>query len=169
MSASSFNTAARDSIGRELGRHIVGATVAFPLVAFDFGVGTAVGHEHGAGAAGALCGSSDATALATHLTETLTLESLGFARNVLSSGELEALHFIGIRSFGEEFREDVVFRGIQEKFRKPLAKRGCDDEFGIPGRTVRSQDPKEAQTSRGCATERYCSNPWQMRPVWMKT
>jgi hypothetical protein len=42
-------------------------------------------------------------------------------------------------------------------------------EGGMPGRTVRSQDPKEAQTSRGCATERYCSNPWQMRPVWMKT
>ena len=51
----------------------------------------------------------------------LKLESLGFAENFLSSCELEALHFIGIRSFGEEFREDVVFRGIQEKFRKPLA------------------------------------------------
>ena len=49
------------------------------------------------------------------------LESLGFAQNFLSSCELEALHFIGIRAFGEEFREDVVFRGIQEKFRKPLA------------------------------------------------
>jgi adenylate cyclase len=49
------------------------------------------------------------------------LESLGFAQNFLSSCELEALHFIGIRSFGEEFREDVAFRGIQEKFRKPLA------------------------------------------------
>ena len=49
------------------------------------------------------------------------LESLGFAQNFRSSCELEALHFIGIRSFGEEFREDVVFRGIQEKFRKPLA------------------------------------------------
>ena len=49
------------------------------------------------------------------------LESLGFAQNFLSSCELEALHFIGIRSIGEEFREDVVFRGIQEKFRKPLA------------------------------------------------
>ena len=49
------------------------------------------------------------------------LESLGFAQNFLSSCELEALHFIGIGSFGEEFREDVVFRGIQEKFRKPLA------------------------------------------------
>jgi len=51
----------------------------------------------------------------------LGLESLGFAQNFLSSCESEALHFIGIRSFGEEFREDVVFRGIQEKFRKPLA------------------------------------------------
>ena len=49
------------------------------------------------------------------------LESLGFAQNFLSSCESEALHLIGIRSFGEEFREDVVFRGIQEKFRKPLA------------------------------------------------
>ena len=50
-----------------------------------------------------------------------SFESLGFAQNFLSSCELEALHFIGIGSFGEEFREDVVFRGIQEKFRKPLA------------------------------------------------
>jgi transposase len=49
------------------------------------------------------------------------LESLGFSQNFLSSCELEALHFIGIRSFGEEFREDVVFRSIQEKFGKPLA------------------------------------------------
>jgi hypothetical protein len=49
------------------------------------------------------------------------LESLGFAQSFLSSCKLEALHFIGIRSFGEEFREDVVFRGIQEKFGKPLA------------------------------------------------
>ena len=49
------------------------------------------------------------------------LRVLGFAQNFLSSCELEALHFIGIGSFGEEFREDVVFRGIQEKFRKPLA------------------------------------------------
>lgn len=49
------------------------------------------------------------------------LKSLGLAQNFLSSCELEALHFIGIRSFGEEFRKDVVFRGIQEKFRKPLA------------------------------------------------
>ena len=40
------------------------------------------------------------------------LESLGFAQNFLSSCELEALHYIGIRSFGEAFREDVVFRGI---------------------------------------------------------
>ena len=49
------------------------------------------------------------------------LESLGFAQNFHSSCELEAPHFIGIGSFGEEFREDVVFRGIQEQFRKPLA------------------------------------------------
>jgi len=53
--------------------------------------------------------------------KTSVLESLGFAQNFLSSCELEALHFIGIGSFGEEFREDVVFRGIQEQFRKPLA------------------------------------------------
>ncbi len=51
----------------------------------------------------------------------LKLESLGFAQGFLSSCELEALHFIGIRSFGEEFREDVAFWGIQEEFRKPLA------------------------------------------------
>jgi len=50
-----------------------------------------------------------------------SLESLGFARDFLSSCELEALHVIGIRSFGEEFREDMAFRGIQEEFGKPLA------------------------------------------------
>ena len=55
------------------------------------------------------------------LNVSMYLESLGFAQNFLSSCELEALHFIGIGSFGEEFREDVVFRGIQEQFRKPLA------------------------------------------------
>jgi hypothetical protein len=53
--------------------------------------------------------------------EAYLLESLGFARNCLSSCESEALHFIGIGSLGEEFREDVVSRGIQEKSRKPLA------------------------------------------------
>jgi hypothetical protein len=52
---------------------------------------------------------------------TRNLESLGFAQDFLSSCELEAVHFIGIRSFGEEFREDVAFWGIQEEFRKPLA------------------------------------------------
>ena len=51
----------------------------------------------------------------------IDLESLGFAQNFLSSCELEAVHYIGVRAFDEEFREDVVFRGIQEKFRKPLA------------------------------------------------
>jgi hypothetical protein len=49
------------------------------------------------------------------------LESLGFTQDFLSGCELEALHVIGIRPFGEEFGEDVVFRGIQEEFRKPLA------------------------------------------------
>jgi hypothetical protein len=49
------------------------------------------------------------------------LESLGFVRNFLSSCELEPLHFICVRAVGEEFREDVVFPGIQEEFREPLA------------------------------------------------
>jgi len=40
---------------------------------------------------------------------------------------------------------------------------------GMPGRMVLSQEPKEAQTSWGQTTERYCSKPWAMTPAWMNT
>ena len=39
-----------------------------------------------------------------------------------SGGEPECLHFIGVLSFGDEFREDVAWSGIQEKFRQALAQ-----------------------------------------------
>ena len=51
----------------------------------------------------------------------------------------------------------VSRRNSGSRWRSAVAT--TSSEGGIPGRTVRSQDPKEAQTSRGCATERYCSNP----------
>ena len=35
---------------------------------------------------------------------------------------------------------------------------------GMPGRTVRSQDPKEAHTRCGQLTARYCRMPWDARP-----
>ena len=39
---------------------------------------------------------------------------------------------------------------------------------GIPGRIVRSQEPKEVQTSLGKLTDRYWSSPWATRPIWIK-
>src|SRR5271166_5378659 len=51
----------------------------------------------------------------------ITLESRGFAHKFGSCGEAEVLHLVGILTFGDEFREDVVFGGIQEKFRQALA------------------------------------------------
>ena len=38
----------------------------------------------------------------------------------------------------------------------------------MPGRMVRSQEPKVSQTSLGAATARYWSNPWATTPAWMK-
>ena len=52
---------------------------------------------------------------------TYELESRGFAHEFGSCGEAEVLHLVGILTFGDEFREDVVFGGIQEKFRQALA------------------------------------------------
>ena len=39
----------------------------------------------------------------------------------VSGGEAEGLHFVGVLSFGDEFREDGAFGGIQEKFGEALA------------------------------------------------
>jgi hypothetical protein len=36
-------------------------------------------------------------------------------------GEAEGLHFVGVLSFGDEIREDVVLVSIEEKFGQPLA------------------------------------------------
>ena len=49
------------------------------------------------------------------------LVSPGFCRNLGSGGEPECLHFIGVLSFDDEFREAVTWGGIQEKFRHALA------------------------------------------------
>src|SRR5262249_9174900 len=72
-----------------------------------------------------------------------------------------ARNFVTMWSFG------VSRRNSGSRWRSAVAT--TSSEGGIPGRTVRSHDPKEAQTSWGCETERYCSNPWHVRPVWMKT
>ena len=48
----------------------------------------------------------------------------------VSGGETEGLHFVGVLSFGDEFREDGAFWGIQEKFGEALGLRGGDDELG---------------------------------------
>ena len=39
----------------------------------------------------------------------------------VSGDEAEGLHFVGVLSFGDEFREDGAFGGIQEKFGEALA------------------------------------------------
>jgi hypothetical protein len=39
----------------------------------------------------------------------------------VSGGEAEGLHFVGVLSFGHEFREDGALGGIQEKFWEALA------------------------------------------------
>src|SRR5262252_4709654 len=43
-----------------------------------------------------------------------------------------------------------------------------NSDGGMSGRMVRSQDPKELQTSLGAAMARYWSNPWATTPAWMK-
>jgi hypothetical protein len=42
-------------------------------------------------------------------------------RFLLGLAEAEGLHFVGVLSFGDEFREDVVLVSIEEKFGQPLA------------------------------------------------
>jgi len=39
----------------------------------------------------------------------------------VSCGEAEGLHFVGVLSFGDEFRVDGALGGIQEKFGEALA------------------------------------------------
>jgi hypothetical protein len=36
-------------------------------------------------------------------------------------GEAEGLHFVGVLSFDDEFREDIALVGIEEKFGQALA------------------------------------------------
>ena len=52
-------------------------------------------------------------------------------------------------------------------WRRALAT--TSSEGGMPGRMVRSQEPKASQTRCGKATARYCSSPWQTTAAWMKT
>ena len=69
----------------------------------------------------------------------------------VSGGEAEGLHFVGVVSFGDEFREDgalgVFKRNSGRLWRSAVAT--TSSEGGMPGRMVRSQEPKEFQTSRG--------------------
>ena len=48
------------------------------------------------------------------------LESPGFAQNFPQAASWKPCILLVLARFGEEFREDVVFRGIQEH-QKPLA------------------------------------------------
>ncbi len=41
-------------------------------------------------------------------------------------------------------------------------------EGGMPGRIVRSQEPKQLHTSVGNEQERYCKVPWATMPAWTK-
>src|SRR5580658_5170987 len=68
------------------------------------------------------------------------------------------------------FVRDSLFAGPMRNsgsvWRSAFATTNSDG--GMPGRMVRSQDPKELQTSLGAATARYWSNPWATTPAWMK-
>ena len=59
---------------------------------------------------------------AIHLARVYGLLSPVFCRNFGSGCEPECLHFVGVLSFDDEFREDVACGGIQEKFRHALAQ-----------------------------------------------
>ena len=48
------------------------------------------------------------------------------------------------------------------------ASAATSSEGGIPGRMVRSQEPKEPQTSVGKVEERYCRIPCATMPAWTK-
>src|SRR5207247_9143081 len=68
------------------------------------------------------------------------------------------------------FVRESVFAGARRNsgsvWRSAFATTNSDG--GMPGRMVRSQDPKESQTSLGATTARYWSNPWATTPAWMK-
>ena len=55
--------------------------------------------------------------------------SPGFWPDLGSGGEPEGLHFTGVLSSDDEFREDVARGGIQEKFRQALAHGIGDDQL----------------------------------------
>src|SRR5271166_7068000 len=84
------------------------------------------------------------------------LESPGFAQNFGSCGEVEGLHLVGVLTFGDEFREMLVWSGFNRnsgrRWRSAVAT--TSSEGRMPGRMVRNQDPKEFQTSWGYATAR---------------
>ena len=87
-------------------------------------------------------------------------------RHVGSGGQTESLHFIGVLSFDDEFSEGVVRSGIQRNsgmlWRSALAT--TSSEGGIPGRMVRSQEPKASQTRCGKATAKYEAVPGRPQP-----
>src|SRR5262249_46371115 len=63
------------------------------------------------------------------------------------------------------FVRESLFAGAMRNsgsvWRSPFAT--TNSEGGMPGRMVRSQDPKVSQTSLGAATARYWSKPWATR------
>src|SRR5205085_5839289 len=70
-------------------------------------------------------------------------------------------------NFARELLSAVVKRNSGRLWRSAWAT--TNSEGGMPGRMVRSQEPKEFHTACGKAAARYCSNPWQTTPAWMKT
>src|SRR5580658_4612412 len=84
--------------------------------------------------------------------------------------QAENWHVLHVLPLGDEFREGIAFAGPMRNsgsvWRSAFATTNSDG--GMPGRMVRSQDPKELQTSLGAATARYWSNPWATTPAWMK-
>lgn len=81
-----------------------------------------------------------------------------------------------IRIFCVSCRSAMNFAG-ESLFAGPRRNSGSDcrsafattnSDGGIPGRMVRSQDPKESQTSLGAMTARYWSSPWATTAAWMK-
>src|SRR5438874_7514945 len=70
-------------------------------------------------------------------------------------------------NFARELLSAVVKRNSGRLWRSAWAT--TNSEGGMPGRMVRSQEPKEFHTACGKAAARYCSNPWQTTPAWLKT
>jgi len=72
-----------------------------------------------------------------------------------------------IRGFAEkEVEPQAAAHDLAESFNLPLFRRvGELGGLGIPGRIVRSQEPKEPQTSVGKVEDRYCRIPWATMPA----